>query len=62
MNVLEPKAVQDILNDRSPTEGEPVLYSVASDASNEGNRKMFPVCVRYFSVSDGVSCKLLDFL
>ena len=37
MNVLEPKAVQDILNDRSPTEGEPVLYSVASDASNEGN-------------------------
>ncbi len=22
---------------------------------------MFPVCVRYFSVSDGVQCKLLDF-
>ena len=34
---------------------------VATDASNKGNRKMFPVCVRYFSVADGVQSKLLDF-
>lgn len=61
MNVLGPKTVRDILNDLSPSEGEPVFYSVATDASNKGNRKMFPVCVRYFSVSDGVQCKLLDF-
>ena len=61
MNVSGPKTVQDILNDLSPTEGEPVFSSVASDASNKGNRKMFSVCVRYFSVSDGVQCKLLDF-
>ena len=50
MNVLGPKTVQDILNDPSLTEGEPVFYSVASNASNKGNRKMFPVYARYFSV------------
>ena len=61
MSVLGPKTVQDILNDLSPTEGEPVCYSIASDTSNKGNRKMIPVCVRYISVSDGVRCKLLDF-
>lgn len=60
MNVLGPMTVRDILNDLSLTEGEPVFYSVATDASNKGNRKMFPVCVRYFSVSDGVQSKLLD--
>ncbi|KAM3620103.1 uncharacterized protein V6R79_018367 [Siganus canaliculatus] len=61
MNVLGPKTVRDILDDLSPTEGEPVYFSVATDASNKGNRKMFPVCVRYFSASEGVQCKLLDF-
>lgn len=57
MNVLGPNTVRDILDDLSPTEGEPVYFSVAIDASNKGNRKMCPVCVRYFSVSDGVQCK-----
>lgn len=52
INVLGPKTVQDILNDLSPTEDKP---------ATNGNRKMFPVCVRYFSVSDEVWCKLLDF-
>ena len=49
------------MDDLSPTKGEPTHFSVASDASNKGNRKMFPVCVRYFCVSDVLHCKLLDF-
>lgn len=61
MNVLGPKSVRDILDTLSPTDGEPVYFSVATDASNKGNRKMFPVCVRYFSAVDGVQSKLLDF-
>jgi len=62
-NVLGPKTVRDILKDLSPTEGEhePVYFSVATDASNKGNRKMLPVCLRYFNPTDGVQCKLLDF-
>ncbi len=42
MNVLGPKTVRDTLDDLS--EGEPVYFSVATDASNEGNRKCF-LCV-----------------
>lgn len=52
MNVLGPSTVGEFCI--SPPEGEPVYFSLASDDSNMGNRKMFPVCVRYFSVSDGV--------
>ncbi|XP_078282406.1 uncharacterized protein LOC144608476 [Rhinoraja longicauda] len=64
MNVLGPNTVRDIMDNLLPTEeGEPAYFSVASatDAPNKGDRKMLPVCVRYFSVSDGVQCKLLDF-
>ena len=58
MLAISSTAENDVL---PPTEGEPVYFSVASDASNKGNRKMFPACVRYFSVSDGVLFMLLDF-
>lgn len=56
MNGLGP----NILNDLSLTKGKPEYFSPNTDASNKGNRK-FPVCVRYFSESDVVQCKLLDF-
>lgn len=61
MKVFGRKTVPDTLDDLSPTGGEHVHFSAATYASNERNRKMFPVCMRYFSVSDGVQCKLLDF-
>lgn len=45
----------------SPTDSEPVYFSVATDASNKGNRKIFLASVRHFSAVDGVQSKLLDF-
>lgn len=54
MNVLGPSTVREVVSYLSPAEAQPVYFSLASDAGNKGNRKMFPVCVRYFSVSDGV--------
>lgn len=58
INVLGPKTVSDILEDIS--NGKQQYFAIATDASNKGNRKMFPLCVRYFTVT-GVKCKLLDF-
>lgn len=53
--------MRNILDDLSPTKGEPVYFFIATDASNKVNRKMFPPCDRYFSVSEGLQWKLLDF-
>lgn len=53
--------MRNILDYLSPTDSEPVYFSVATDASNKGNRKIFLACVRYFSAVDGVQSKLLDF-
>ena len=50
VNVLGPSTVGKIVTYLSPAEGEPVYFSIASEASNKGNRKMFPVCMRYFCV------------
>lgn len=36
-------------------------FSIASDASNMKNRKMFPLLIQYFSVKEGVQSRLLDF-
>ena len=37
------------------------FFSVASDASNKGNNKFFPLAVRYFSATEGIKHGLLDF-
>lgn len=36
-------------------------FSIVSDASNKSTAKTFPICVRFWSIKDGIQNKLLDF-
>jgi hypothetical protein len=36
-------------------------FSIASDASNKGNVKLFPIVIQYFDTSDGIINFVLDF-
>lgn len=38
-----------------------IYFSLSTDASNMKNRKLFPVCLQYFTLS-GIQKKLLDFI
>ena len=38
-----------------------VLFSIGTDASNKGNKKFFPIVVRYFCETRGVVDAVLDF-
>jgi len=38
-----------------------VYFSIMTDTSNKGNRKMYPICVQYFSFEKRCQNKLLDF-
>jgi hypothetical protein len=48
--------VVDKLNNPSPCP-----FSVSTDASNKGNRKFFPLAIRFFYVNVGISDYLLNF-
>jgi hypothetical protein len=37
------------------------FYSLSNDASNRGNKKLFPVAVRYWTPKNGIEYKVLDF-
>jgi hypothetical protein len=37
------------------------FYSLANDASNHGDKKLFPIAVRYWTHKNGVENKVLDF-
>lgn len=58
-DVLAPKAVAEVVD--ILTSGKPVPFSIQTDASNKGNRKMFPLAVQYFRPETGICNKMLDF-
>lgn len=57
--VLAPKAVADAVD--VITSGKPLPFSIQTDASNKGNRKMFPLAVQYLRPESGLCNKMLDF-
>ncbi|XP_075770062.1 uncharacterized protein LOC142823237 [Pelodiscus sinensis] len=56
-NVLYPFSIELFLNDLKNS----TPFSVATDASNKGNCKFFPVAVQYFTPQEGLCFKILDF-
>lgn len=54
--VLAPYSLERVLKDigESP-------FSIATDASNKGNKKMFPVAIRYFNKERGCENAIIDF-
>jgi len=59
-DVLAPKAVADVV-DVLTSGKQPLPFSIQTDASNKGNRKMFPLAVQYFRPETGICNKMLDF-
>ena len=55
-NVLAPHSLKIVLD-----ELHDVAFAVATDASNHGNHKMFPVAVQYYHCTKGIHNKLIDF-
>ena len=60
-DVLAPKAVEEVLT-QLKNEEKPVPFSLQTDASNKGNRKMFPLAVQFFNTEKGIVKKLIDFV
>lgn len=58
INVLAPKMLEDVIG---VLKNKSVFFSIQLDASNHKNRKMFPLCVQYFTLKDGIQNKIIDF-
>lgn len=56
-NILGPESKQMVLNDLANNQP----FCIATDASNKGNVKTFPLVIRYFKKEVGVCTKLLKF-
>lgn len=56
--VLAPFAMETVSKDLEQVR----FVALAGDASNHGNIKMFPVVARYFSLTNGVEHKVLNFV
>ena len=56
-NVLYPFALEYALEKLRTN----LPFSIATDASNKGNHKFFPVGVQYFTPEDGVCFSIIDF-
>lgn len=61
-NVLAPRSVQDFIDVLKDPAKSSNFFSIATDASNHKNRKIFPLVVRYFDPLSGVKNRLLDFI
>lgn len=57
-NVLAPYSITLVTKNLKE---ENIPFSIATDASNKGNRKFFPLAIRYFDIQEGVQDCLLDF-
>lgn len=55
--VLYPFSIELVLNDLKTG----IPFSLSTDASNKGNRKMYPVVAQYFTCEEGLCVKILDF-
>lgn len=60
-NILAPKSIEMVLEELKVFTDSPVFYSIATDASNKGNRKLYPIAVRYFDIKCGVKDRMIDF-
>ncbi|XP_034038426.1 uncharacterized protein LOC117521185 [Thalassophryne amazonica] len=59
-DVLSPKATEEVIKTLK-SGGNSLPFSLHTDASNKGNRKMFPLAVQFFTPKNGVVNKVLDF-
>jgi hypothetical protein len=55
-NVLFPYSIETNLSKLANKK-----FSIAIDASNKGNIKYFPICIRFFDKKDGIQNFVLDF-
>ena len=60
-DVLSPKAIEEVIK-KLKSGANPLPFSLHTDASNKGNRKMFPLAVQFFTSEDGVVNKVIDFV
>lgn len=60
-DVLSPKAIEEVIK-KLKSGATPLPFSLHTDASNKGNRKMFPLALQFFTPEAGVVNKILDFV
>jgi hypothetical protein len=54
--VLAPHALKSVV-----TEAKEANYAgILTDASNHGNIKLFPVLIQYFSVTNGITTRIIE--
>lgn len=57
----EPNTSRTTVSTDIPVISDPIPYSIACDASNHGDKKMFPLIIRYFTLEKGIQNKIIEF-
>lgn len=60
-DVQSPKAIEEVIK-KLKGGGSPPQFYIHTDASNKGNRKMFPFTVQFFTPMNGVVNKVIGFV